>query len=187
MLFLPVLIKDAFAQIIANTSNNSSNASASSSSQWDVLGDQAFRMEFCFLLRDGTFSLTPVVNNLGTKNNLSAGVAPDASADSVAGYAPGSRWYDEVSQVGYQCISAREGAAEWRSIGLQDVSAVVVTMALLPPRSRILTDVGTIKNAISTLPDFTGTPLANAWQARANSSSSPMSSMRVYERFFYLN
>jgi hypothetical protein len=187
LLFLPVLVKDAFAQIIADTSNNSSNASSSSSSAWDVVGDQVFRMEFCFLLKDGTFSRKPVTNNAGTTNNLNASTAPTTSDDSTKGYSAGSRWYDSVGQVAYQCKVATQGAAEWKPIGLSDVNAIGVTLALLAPRNRALTDVSSIKNAVSNLSDFSTTPVANDWQSKAGTFSSPLSSTRVYERFFYLN
>lgn len=187
LLFLPVLVKDAFAQIIADPSNNSSNAASSASSQWDVVGDQVFRMEFCFLLKDGTFSSMPVTNNAGTTNNLDAGAAPGVGDDSTKGYSSGSRWYDKVGQVAYQCKVATQGAAEWKPIGLGDVNAVGVTLALLAPRSRALTEVSAVKSAAASLSDFSAAPVANDWQSRAASLSSPLSSMRVYERFFYLN
>ncbi|XHR31133.1 MAG: type II secretion system protein J [Chthoniobacteraceae bacterium] len=204
ILHLPLLIKDTFSQAIADTYNNSSNpnpgGSATAAQQWDVIGDQVLRMEFCFLLTDGTLSLTPVVNGT-TVNNLTATAAPNSSADSTAGYAIGSRWYDTNSQIAYACTDATAGEAVWAPLGLQDVKAIVVTIALIDSKSRASTTVGALIRAISGLPDASTELLKDAsltkpWAAKAKApatfvssyglSHAAASSIRVYERFFYL-
>ena len=197
MLFLPTLIKDAFSRAIANPYNNSSNPNTSNPSQWDVIGDQVFRMEFCFLLKDGTFATTPVIRSSGVKSNFSAGAAPTVSDDSIAGYVPGSRWYDASAQVAYRCLEASPGGAVWISLGLQDVKAVVVSLALIYPKGRTSTSMGSLIRAVSVLPDFVNSkPVSATWSALAAEAASfkaaglsPLaaSSVRVYERFFYLN
>lgn len=199
---LPWLIKNAFSQAIADAYNNTSNPSpsASASNQWDVIGDQVFRMEFCFLLQDGTFSLKPVLTSTTGSNNLDATAAPSAAADSTAGYSAGSRWYDTTAQIAYQCTNAAPGAAVWVPQGLADVKAVVVTLALIDTRSRSSTGIASIRNAIASLPD---TPSANSgsmqktWVQKTSDAVSlaretglnrtAAAAVRVYERFFYLN
>jgi hypothetical protein len=200
--FLPFLIKDAFSNAIADAYNNSSNPntnlSATDVPQWDVVGDQVFRMEFCFLLKDGTFSSSPVVKSSTAQCNLTASTAPGSGDDLSAGYTIGSRWYDTASQVAYVCDQATTGAAVWTPQGLRDVKAVVVTMALMDTKSRNTTNFTTITKAIAALGDFTNTSFAaKTWMASTNDVKSfarstgltltAASSIRVYERFFYLN
>ncbi|XHR27171.1 MAG: type II secretion system protein J [Chthoniobacteraceae bacterium] len=197
---LPLLIRDAFSKALADPYNNSSNPNPSLSKtaapEWDVIGDQVFRMAFCFLLKDGTFSLTPVSGTGVTIESRSPGSADDVST----GLSVDSRWYDSSAQVAYRCVNAATGAAQWRPLGLQDVKAVVVTIALLDSKSRVTTNLNAIKNAVSYLPDFatSGTvPVSAAWVQKTNDaktlagntglSPSAASSVHVYERFFYLN
>ncbi|WP_157895318.1 type II secretion system protein [Verrucomicrobium sp. GAS474] len=196
VLFLPTLIRDAFSKTLANPNNNSSNPNTSNPSPWDVIGDQVFRMEFCFLLKDGTFAVTPVIRNSGAKGNFAAAVAPQATDDASAGYAPGSRWYNAQSQVAYRCVRASTKAAFWTPLGLQDVKAVVVSLALLHPKARATIQVGALTRSIPLLPDFAGSPVIGSWTTAAGNASvfkaggmNPMtaSSVRVYQRFFYLN
>ncbi len=199
---LPSLIKNAFSQAIADVYNNTTNpsTSASATNQWDVIGDQVFRMEFCFLLRDGTFSLKPVLAASTNSNNLEANAAPTTTADSSAGYGVGSRWYDTTTQIAYQCTNAAAGAAVWAPQGLADVKAVVVTLALIDTKSRVSTGIASIRNAISSLSDTPATnpgSMQKTWVQKANDTASLVretglnrttaSSVRVYERFFYLN
>lgn len=200
VLFLPSLIKNAFSKTLSDPYNNSSNIITNSSSteapQWDVIGDQVFRMEFCFLLTNGTSSVKPVLANAAPKNNLTATAEPGANADASAGYSLGSRWYDTGSQIAYSCTNPQPGAAVWTPIGLQDVQAVIVTIALMDAKSRLTTTTGAINKAIECLPDATaGSPL-KTWVGNVkdpatikNSSglSAPaVSSIRVYERAFLL-
>ncbi len=199
---LPVSIKSAFAQAIADPYNNTTNpsSSATASNQWDVIGDQVFRLEFCFLLRDGTFNLKPVLASTTGSNNLDANTAPDATADAKAGFCIGSRWYDSTTQIAYQCTNAATGSAVWVSQGLDDVKAVVVTLALMDTRSRRSTGIANIRNAIASLVDTpSGSPgsMQKTWVKKTKDVAALMretglshpaaSSVRIYERFFYLN
>lgn len=195
MTFLPLLIKNAYSQPISETRNNSSDIDSKESSQWDVVGSEVFRLEVCFLLIDGTTSAIPVLDRSMTKNNLSANVAPSASDDSTQGYSIGSRWYDTGSQIVYECAGSAPSSAEWKPIGLEDVSAVVVSLALLPSRSRLTTTVSAINAAGQLFPDFTAQPLAANWGEKASNASSlknagmsapAASSVRIYERSIIL-
>jgi Tfp pilus assembly protein PilV len=199
VLHLPWLIKNSFSTALADPCNNSSNPysnTATTAPQWDVIGDQVFRMKFCFLLNDGSFSLTPILSNTSTTNNLTASGAPGASNDSTAGYTVGSRWYDTNNNIAYTCINAAPGAALWAPLGLGDVKAVVVTLALIDPKSRATTTVAAIQKAISSMHDATTGPQASTWMPQTDDaatfarssglSRTAASSIYVYERFFYL-
>jgi prepilin-type N-terminal cleavage/methylation domain-containing protein len=198
LLHLPFLVKEAYADTIQSPYNNSSNPGGAGSSAWDVIGNQVFRLEYCFLLRDGKFSTTPAAASAGMTNNLGSNRAPGSSDDSGAGFKTGSRWYDLGSQVAYSCVSAQSGTAEWAPLGLEDVSAVVVTVALLPPKSRAILKGNALGRLGDEFPDFNGTETPGAtWSAKARDvsalasatgvSAQVVSSVRVYERFFYLN
>ncbi|HEY8966060.1 MAG TPA: prepilin-type N-terminal cleavage/methylation domain-containing protein [Candidatus Methylacidiphilales bacterium] len=194
---LPTLIQDAFSVALADPHNNSSNPPSSGSANWDVIGDQVFRMEFAFLLQDGTFATTPVLRGNGFKGNFGASAPPAATDDASAGYAPGSRWYDARGQAAYRCIQASVGAATWIPLGLQDVKAVVVDLVLLYPQARAVTPVGAVVRAAGVFPDFSGSvPVLSDWTQRAGNAATlraaglnvlAAGSVRVYERFFYLD
>jgi len=199
VLHLPWLIKDAFSTALADSYNNSSNpysTTSTSAPQWDVIGDQVFRMKFCFLLNDGSFSLTPILRNTPTTNNLTANAAPGSGNDSTVGYTIGSRWYNTTTNLAYTCLNAAPGAALWAPLGLQDVKAVVVTIALIDTKSRATTTAPAIQKAISSMHDAAPGPQANTWMPQTDDaatfvqnsglSRAAASSIRVYERYFYL-
>jgi len=50
-------------------------------------------------------------------NNYTATVAPGVDNDSTEGYGYGSKWYDTVGTVLYECVDPSNGAAVWVSIG----------------------------------------------------------------------
>jgi len=200
VLFLPALISGSFQTAIADAYNNSSNpdphpSATSSVPEWDVIGDQVFRMEFGFLLTSGSFSNVPITSPAGVKNNLDGSGAPGSANDSTAGYSVGSRWYDASGQVAYCCTNATAGAAVWSSLGLQDVNAVVVAIALMDQKSRATTTTAAIITSGSTqLSDFNTTPVATSWLQNTDNVSTfsglnktAASSIHVYQRFFYLN
>jgi hypothetical protein len=196
------LIKNAFSQAISDPYNNSSNpnpdALSSGVPEWDVIGDQVFRMEFCFLLTNGTFSQIPMVSGSVPIQTR----PPGANDDSTAGCVAGSRWYDSTAQVAYVCTNSTKGSALWAYLGLQDVKAIVVTLGLLDTPSRATTSMTAIQKTITVgaFPDFSTaspTPLASAWTQSANNvpnlvsttglSYAAASAIRIYERIFYLN
>ena len=43
----------------------------------------------------------------------------------------GTRWWDKTNHIGYICLDATKGYAVWHEIGVQDVSAIIVTIAVI--------------------------------------------------------
>jgi prepilin-type N-terminal cleavage/methylation domain-containing protein len=194
--YLPSTIPVSFAAPLADAYNNSSNLqpfSTLSVPQWDVVGDQVVRMEICLMLKDGTFSVIPVTNPHNT-----ASAAPTNHNDSTEGYTIGSRWYDQTNKVGYICKYATEGSAVWAPLGTQDISAVIVTLAILDGRSRLVTNSTAMANFATVLGDFdpaspTSLP-GTFWQTQIGQSSfakeaglptTAAAKVRVYQRYFY--
>ena len=138
-----------------------------SDQDYRVLSSGVFRLEFCFLMKDGTLSSQPYT-------------APDMEPR-----------------------------------GMQDVSAVIVAIAILDDTSRtIVTPANAstlMSHLVSALPDFAGTEIpaadtpatatnpvlmAPVWQKALNNPSfaqtytvpqAVVSAVRVYQRYFYLN
>jgi prepilin-type N-terminal cleavage/methylation domain-containing protein len=116
-----------------------------SDDDYHVLAAGVFRLEICYLLKavqlkDGTYSAAtyagvPVANPSDRTNNLTATRAPQASDDTAAGYIAGSRWYDTSGERAYICVNNAAGAAGWNPLGVQDVAAIVVAIAVLDPAS----------------------------------------------------
>jgi prepilin-type N-terminal cleavage/methylation domain-containing protein len=172
---------------------------------YQTLGPLVLRMEFCFLLTDGTFSDKPVQTAAGLKNVLDATAAPTATDDESNGYAIGSRWFDTQSCRGYICTVATPGAALWKPLGTQDVAAMVVGLVILDTKSRQLAETAGGLAAIGeTFSDVTASDLAAAtpvlmrkkWnreladEAFARNAGIPQAvaaHLRIYQSFFYLN
>ncbi|XHR29649.1 MAG: type II secretion system protein J [Chthoniobacteraceae bacterium] len=193
--YLPATIAVNFATPLADTYNNSSNLYPSSTAtvpQWDVVGDQVARMEYCLLLKDGTFSVIPVISPYHT-----GAAAPLATDDSGSGYSIGSRWYDETHKVGYICKAATSGSAVWGPLGIQDISAVIVSLAVIDGGSRIVADQTALAKLTTLLPDFDpANPvlMSATWQSvisqttfakKAGLPASAASAVRIYQRYFY--
>ena len=122
------------------------------------LCENVFRLEFCFQLKDGTVSNSPVANPAGITNRLDASSDPGLSDDSGAGYTSGSRWFNRRDGRAFRCVSSQLSAAVWEPVGFGEVASVIVSLAVfdadtwkaLPSRGR-LTDA---------LPDVTDADLA---------------------------
>ena len=78
--------------------------------------------------------------------------------------------------------------------GMQDVSAIVVDIAVIDPKSKVLLTDGQIATLAGQLVDYTaGAPgaLRNNWQNTLNANTTlprpAISGVRLYERFFYLS
>jgi hypothetical protein len=132
---------------------------------YHTLASQVFRLEFCFQLTDGTYSAVPIcpvtttVNGVAPVNNLSATSPPTTTADANAGYAAGSRWYNQTDNRAYVCTNSNPGAAAWSPLGLQDISAIVVAIAVLDQASATLapaTPVVMTGGQTMTVPDLSG-------------------------------
>ncbi|MDD5349047.1 MAG: prepilin-type N-terminal cleavage/methylation domain-containing protein [Chthoniobacteraceae bacterium] len=209
--YLPATIAVNFSAPLADPYNNSSNlrsAAGSAVPQWDVIGDQVIRMECCLLLKDGTFSAIPVTKPKGGSGAITyvaADAPPTAADDAGRGYAAGWRWYDQTHRVGYICKNASSGSAVWSPLGLQDVSAVIVAIAVIDGRSRLLASTEALSRFSAALPDFdpgnlstdpSGNPrlMSVLWQEAVNQPSfarqmglpaSAASGVRIYQRYFY--
>jgi prepilin-type N-terminal cleavage/methylation domain-containing protein len=174
---------------------------------YHVISDQVFRMEFCFLLNDGTYSNRPVRDlerdanpDLRVKCALNEATDPAYVDDATRGYLVGSRWYNAATSRAYVCVSNSVGNAVWQSAGARDITAVVVAVAILDQGNRrIVTDLTALS---SQLPDFTeynssGTAalMKQLWNeavnqpnfaARAGVAPDTARQVRVYQRCFYL-
>jgi prepilin-type N-terminal cleavage/methylation domain-containing protein len=182
------------------------------------LGSNVFRLEYSFQLKDGTQSNIPVMLKATAQNangvfssNTSSG-PPTSSADSSSGYAAGSRWYDSTDQIGYICVDPTAGLAVWHEIGIQDISAVVVTIAVMGDQGMAFVKNAkiswpTIVQQFAPSPDPTNdpdpakdtvttwtsaiTPAAGGGKSAVSSATNipqtMVSQIRIYQRFFYIN
>lgn len=127
---------------------------SSTDPDFHVIGEQVYRMEFCYLLKSGVLSNTPYI-------------APNTTIN-----------------------------------GFQDVSAIVVALAILDSSSQApITDTSKMVGALSDLSDaeLVATPaktLAQTWLNAVDSESFAKTSgihqaaaaqVRIYQRYFYLN
>jgi type II secretory pathway component PulJ len=159
---------------------------------FQMVGDQVFRFEFTYVLSDGTLSSKPVRNIPGLKCDLAQSSPPGPSADRAAGYSKGSRWFDTTAGKGYICLDNRADSAVWGSIGVTDVGAIVVALAILDPTSRVIVnDFTAMANALPDAPP-TG-EIASAWEDVVKSGSfaqtggiplKAASAVRIYQRYF---
>jgi hypothetical protein len=81
------------------------------------------------------------------------------------------------------------------SFVIKDVAAIVVAIAVIEPKSKVLLSNGQVAALAATLPDFTtnSTPgqLLTQWQAALDANASlprpAVSGIRLYERYFYVS
>jgi type II secretory pathway pseudopilin PulG len=202
----------------ANNFDDGADNAATPVNPYRPLGPQVFRFEFSFQLKDGTLSQIPVMQKATAANpngvpssNLTATQRPLPTNDSGSTYAVGSRWYDTTNRIGYICLDATPNAAVWREIGISDVAAIVVTIAIIDRQGQVF--VSNSGNASTIMPKLEGafadiidstsasnvvttwtsaiTP-ASAGTASAVSTASGIpqtmvSQIRIYQRYFYIN
>ena len=153
-------------------------------SDYHAIADQVFRLEYCFLLKNGTYSNYPVLTSNGLRYNT-VGSGPPAptndnsdtstgTAGSVSSsYGAGSRWYDATDGRAFICSDATKGNATWAPLGVQDVSAIIVAIALLDRDSRTrITSASTIDN----LPNYFADSLQTATTLGTTLTPQPVSS-----------
>jgi hypothetical protein len=127
----------------------------------------------------------------------------------------GDRWYNSLDGLAFICTGYTYSSAgvpvgaTWAPIGLSDVTAIVVAIAIMDTNSRKTLSATQLASAASYLPDFDATPgnvalsgtvplMATTWTQALNAqpetfaqkASIPQaaaSQIRVYQRFFYLN
>jgi prepilin-type N-terminal cleavage/methylation domain-containing protein len=206
----------------------------STDAAYHTVGSQVFRFEFSFQLKDGTQSAIPVMSGATTtttngangipNSNLSATQRPlptddsagtngDAGTNGTPNYAVGSRWYDTTNQIGYICVDATPNFAVWHEIGIQDISAIVVTIAVISKQGLVYANsvqqAGTSQfwsNLVGAFPDGVDSTVANTWEQAITPNSSGVSTVgtymssngtpfpqsmisqiRIFQRYFYLN
>ncbi|XHR29750.1 MAG: type II secretion system protein J [Chthoniobacteraceae bacterium] len=192
-------------------SANSVISSTSTDTSYHVLGANIFRIEFCYQLTDGTYSTEPILytppSTWSNGTFYYATTNPPSSSNGAPTYSVGSRWYDTNANRGYICQSTTSDTsslAVWRSIGWEDVSAVVVTIATLDTtnRTRISSMGKDLGNAVLALPKVQKTDLqgtaptlpAQQWLKKIEDGElatvmpqKAASAVRVYQRYFYLH
>ena len=158
---------------------------------YQLLGDQVFRMEICYLLEDGSLSTT--YYNRSVKNSLAESRKPLTSDDSGSGFKAGSWW--TFNNTHYVCKDATPGRAVWEKLApTQNVRALVVGIGVLDRRTRILLTKTQMEDLADRLADAVdGQDILNAWKpVSANPSTlnniHPMASqtVRFYQRYFPL-
>ena len=147
IVFLPRTLVGTWPNIAGNGSDP----------DYQVIGEQVFRMELCFLLKSFT--------DLG--GNSQPAILSETAWDTRQGHT----------------------AAD----GLADVSAVVVTIAVLDTTSRNIVKPAELNTAAAKFADFDGVMApAKAWQATVDGGDlglpqAAASQVRIYQRYFYLN
>ena len=203
----PSLVGTA-AKNFNNGAATDSSFNTKASSPYHPLAPQVFRFEFAFQLKDGVISDKPVMDSSAANgiptSNLTATAPPVKTSDSAAGYSAGSRWYDTTRHIGYICLDATAGYAVWRPIGIRDIAAVVVTIAVIDKQGLVFVKNKSIDMAklSQALADGVDATVAKTWltataptSAGANSPVATatglpqqiVSQVRVYQRFFYIN
>jgi len=203
---------------LANNFNDGvDNTGSSAANPYRPLASQVFRFEFSFQLKDGTQSSIPVMKATSANGipsaNLSASSPPTHATDSTVTaalsntstkYAIGSRWYDTTNQIGYICVDATPGYAIWQEIGINDIAAVVVTLAVIDKQGLVFVKNSGIDMAklAAAFADGTDATVANTWTAAITPASAGskstvstatgipqamISQVRIYQRFFYIN
>lgn len=162
---------------------------------WQILSNSVFRMEVCFLLKDGKYSNYPGIGVTGDSSSY------PSSSTGIAG----TRVVVKDANEGYNtylCVrSAVSNDAVWQPIGMGDVQAVIVTLAMLDKKSRVIVKPADLQSAVSAFKDASQSDLdttpsklpAQTWQDALNNgdlSSLPRSvqgNVRIYQRAIYLN
>jgi prepilin-type N-terminal cleavage/methylation domain-containing protein len=171
---------------------------------YHVISNQVYRLEIAFQLDDSSLSAYPL---LFTKPSwwtsgtfyTQSDVDP-TSAAGIPTYNVGSRWYNTTTKQGYICTNSATNAAVWERIGVQDVSAIVVAIALLDPTSRKIVPTSYYPAMVSELPDaetylYVGISkpllMAQTWNYAITNASTGIpqtaaSQLRIYQRYFYV-
>ena len=205
---------------------------------YDTLANQVFRMEFCFQVRDlspgsngGTvFSNFPVAvysdtnsqQTQATQNGVNHTYNNPGDPPTTGGsYVVGDRWFNSQDNRVFEFtglttnVSTSKTYDNWTPIGLSDVTAIVVAIAVMDSNSRKVLSQEELAEAASYLPKFDNgknppsTPsaspelMATTWQQLLDGQGSTpqsfsdltgnkvpqtaASQIRVYQHFFYLN
>ena len=199
----------------ANTTGIGGNQN--DSSHYQLLSDMVFRMEFCFLLKSGTYAIQPSASVSGSAASCSGTAtgysnAPTAMATGTANYVT-NNYFTGNSPAGPADLAGNVYGFP------PDLGGIVVTIAVLDATSRKLLPGGGLANLAGALNDslpvnppagISATPgdttlgdvyasppdTAQIWQSQMQQSGFAQSlnipqiavqQVRVYERTFYLD
>jgi hypothetical protein len=151
------------------------NFNDSQDTAYSTVGSQVFRFEYSFQLKDGTMSDKPVMA-AATSNNpngipvsyLAATQRPLPTDDSANTngdgiFTVGARWWDTTNQIGYICVDASPNYAVWHEIGIQDIAAIIVTIAVIDKQGLLFAENNStgsnnvLNNLAAKLPDYVAT------------------------------
>ena len=158
---------------------------------YQLLGDQVFRMEICYLLEDGSLSTT--YYNRSVKNSLTEPRKPLVSDDVDSGFKVGSWWTSNNTH--FVCKDATAGRAVWEKLApMQNVRALVVGIGVLDRRTRILLTKTQMEDLADRLADAVdGQDILTAWNPISANPGTlndihPLASqtVRFYQRYFPL-
>jgi hypothetical protein len=173
---LPILFLDGATYATATTTiagvwpaATSATADDSPYFTWELAGPHVFRFEYYYLLPNGTLSADGGCPN----PPCNPAVTPWTGAAS-----------DDMIPVCYPPTGTP---------ALKDISAIVVAIGVIDPKSRALLDPSQMTTLIGLLPDYSATmgagQLLTTWQNALNGSSSvpraATQNVRLYERYFY--
>ena len=197
MAFLPASIASTWTYTLGSPPY----LAAADTTHYQVLSDMVFRMEFCFLLKSGTYAVS------GT--NFVTSTTGYTNAPTAAVFPSGSSSYPYITSNYFTGGSAPDLAGNVYGLP-PDLGAIVVTIAVLDNTSRKIIATGGLSNLAAALGDSLSgvTTLGNSgitqspqlpaqlWQSQILSltqSATPpvpkaaLAQVRVYERTFYLN
>jgi Tfp pilus assembly protein PilV len=191
--FLPFTLAGNWAYTIGTPPYNSQN----DTTHYQVLSDMVFRMEFCFLVKSGTYALSGTTVATATTGYSNAPTAIPATVP-----------HPYVTTNYFSGGSATELPGNVYGFP-PDLGAIVVTIAVLDTASRkivpsgklaalasVLSDSLSGNSSLASLPQGNPPPTAQAWQDQllpngpAQSVGIPQAALRqvrVYERTFYLD
>lgn len=154
---------------------------------YQILCEGVFRFELGFLLKDGTYDELPMFQNIVTSSEPGW---REWNNDTT----PSPRNFAEIQ------YSDATGSLSFQPLGWQDVSAIVISLAVIDPVSARRISASGINTAISNLPDAaTDDTLpeldlpAKTWQNILDTAGSlgitqsAQNSIRVYQRAYYIN
>ncbi|MEO0452552.1 MAG: prepilin-type N-terminal cleavage/methylation domain-containing protein [Verrucomicrobiota bacterium] len=164
---------------------------------FSVIGPQLIRFEYCFLLKDGSYSNFPVIgpdpNNPPTTN----GNDPDNGTSGNVG----DRLFNLDTGRAFACTAVNLGTGNrtWLHHGLNDVAAIVFTIVLMDERSRLIA--GDTNLLVSRFLDLDNTELQaslplETWSDEINDPNfatiagiplEAAQNLKVYQRFLYLD
>ena len=153
---------------------------------YHVLCNGIFRFEITFLLRDGTYSTYPSLQN---------GSLTISGSDKV-----GKRQWPEGQTSGANALCMgldSSGNQIWRGLGWRDVSAVIVSIAVIDDTSRKIVASSELAGVVNKFGDTTGfgippdrLPMAQ-WSDKIKpdllDAKKAVAGIRIYQRAFYLS